>query len=735
MTPEGIVVAAVEQYFSQPKFRKFSIEKKHSIQMGSSKREADVVLVDSNGILAAIAECKREGVEGHGPDQLKSYLSATDTRLGMFANSTEPNDWKFYENLGRNKFNDMTRSEFERWVVEGENNLVTRLLDFFRRFSRPKRSDGEDVDGGSVAPTPPVTPPKPRIIIKDRPLQSEYRENTVEPSLNGKPYYSEQNGFSWAANHQGIAECVPQHIKRIIHNEELEILSTRDELEAEISLLREDVAELEEQLRECEQEIAQRTPQLAEKRENLAGLEVHLKALTVAVSEPSPIEGTPDNSTTELNLPLVAGTPDDSATLQFEALLHEKDNLEQEISQNTQELARKKAALAKLEVELQGPTETELKPIAAEPSSHDARSVKRGFSWMSLITALISTIVFVFLTIYLIIFYASAADKAIFLKTDETEIKTQLEQDLNAGVNEIFKVNTIVNPGALSKAFQEWNLFVVMFPSAFLAFAIVLDYFWEKGKKRLALLLVGLTLGFDVILAIQISEKIHSANAFLSEIREQEAAERGFWMSDLNILTVIFCGFVVSLLVSITYHVMKQRWKEVSPPQERSKAADVRESQIKNEKMQREARFAVLKTEMENLQSEINQLKEKEKATQQKITKAVRTPIETQTVVLKAEMENLQSEIEQLNKKGTAIQSKIDKTRAEIQELSRHRNKRVVNRNKMESQINQFLNGWCRFVAHSVDGTSDGSAEIARIRQVAGETLDHYYQGVPDYPD
>ena len=46
MTPEGIVVAAVERYFSQPKFRQFSIQKEYTVQMGSDNRRADVVLLE-----------------------------------------------------------------------------------------------------------------------------------------------------------------------------------------------------------------------------------------------------------------------------------------------------------------------------------------------------------------------------------------------------------------------------------------------------------------------------------------------------------------------------------------------------------------------------------------------------------------------------------------------------------------------------------------------------------------
>ena len=123
MTPEGIVVAAVEQYFSQPKFREFSVKKEDQIQFGSRLGFADVVLIDSKGNRTTIVECKRDGVKGDGVAQLKSYLCATDTPFGLFANSKEPESWKFYENLGRNRFRDnITCSEFEKRVVKSENN-------------------------------------------------------------------------------------------------------------------------------------------------------------------------------------------------------------------------------------------------------------------------------------------------------------------------------------------------------------------------------------------------------------------------------------------------------------------------------------------------------------------------------------------------------------------------------------------------------------------------------------
>ena len=745
MTPEGIVVAAVEQYFSQPKFQKFSTKQEYQIKMGSDKRRADVVLMNSKGNLVAIAECKRIGIEGNGIDQLKSYLSATDTPLGIFANSTEPDSWNFYENLGKNQFRKIIiRSEFEKRVVKDGHSLVNRVSDFFRRFLRLKpdkpniiKMDGKEpteIETGkeSVELTPSVIPPKHSIdyIIKDKPLQNEYRENTVDVNLNGHdPYYSEQNGFYWAANHQGIAECVPQHIKRIIHNEELEIASTRDEIEQEINDLREEAVALEKQKHACEQEIGIRSQTLAEKKEELAGLEVQLKTLTVTRSELLITEATPDNSNPELfNAPVADRISDNPVIKPLEEeisdLIQEKIEIERAVDDKSQALARKKEEFARLEVESQGPTETELKPTLADSSLYDDLPAKYGFSKMSLIPAIISTAFFVLLATYLFIFYASAVDKAFFLNTEA--IQAQLAQGTYAGVNDV------VNPSALSKAFQgEWNLFVIMFPFVFLAFAIAFDYFWEQGGWMyiVALLLAVFTFVFDCILAVQISQKIHQAKILMGQETEQWA----FRINDLNMWTVIFCGFIVSMLVSIMYHVMNQRWKVVSPPQGKSKASDILELEIKSEKTQRDADIAVLKTEMDNLQNEISRLKEKDNAIQEKIIRTVKTPIETQVVVLKTEMDNLQSEINQLDNRNTTMQQKIEGTDVNIAELSSQRNKRVVNRNKMESQVNQFLNGWCRFVAHSENGTSDVFTQIDRIKQVANDTLDYYYQGIPDY--
>lgn len=114
---EQKVEEAVYGYLSEINIHGFSPRNQHKIQFGSRNGIPDVVLVKGDdGPLAVVAECKGAGYVGHGIEQLKSYLSATDTRFGIFANRSDRNQWKFYENRRHNVFEPITRSQFEKGV-------------------------------------------------------------------------------------------------------------------------------------------------------------------------------------------------------------------------------------------------------------------------------------------------------------------------------------------------------------------------------------------------------------------------------------------------------------------------------------------------------------------------------------------------------------------------------------------------------------------------------------------
>ena len=137
------VVESVYTYLSELGVKGVSPKKEHEIQFGSREGKADVVLVDGDGSFAAIAECKDAGYVGHGIEQLKSYLCATDTRFGIFANRTDPEQWEFYENRRRNQFNQIDRSEFEIGVVEGVATRE-RLKDEIKALEKVKDALGDE---------------------------------------------------------------------------------------------------------------------------------------------------------------------------------------------------------------------------------------------------------------------------------------------------------------------------------------------------------------------------------------------------------------------------------------------------------------------------------------------------------------------------------------------------------------------------------------------------------------
>ena len=131
---ETKVAEAVYTYFNELQVNGFSPDKECQIQFGTRNGSTDVVLADGNGSFAVISECKGAGYVGHGIEQLKSYLSATDTRFGIFANRADDSRWEFYENRRQSQIDQIDRSEFEMGVVNGITTRE-RLKDEIRHLN------------------------------------------------------------------------------------------------------------------------------------------------------------------------------------------------------------------------------------------------------------------------------------------------------------------------------------------------------------------------------------------------------------------------------------------------------------------------------------------------------------------------------------------------------------------------------------------------------------------------
>lgn len=119
---EKEVCEAVTEHFQGSQFNEFTVEINGHIQFGANQKHgiADVVLRGKGRHWAAIVECKSEK-HGDGKiarDQLKSYLSATDTRFGILAFKANPNEWIYCENLRSNVFREIDKSVFEQHVSD-----------------------------------------------------------------------------------------------------------------------------------------------------------------------------------------------------------------------------------------------------------------------------------------------------------------------------------------------------------------------------------------------------------------------------------------------------------------------------------------------------------------------------------------------------------------------------------------------------------------------------------------
>ena len=118
MLSEPKVIQSVIRYLSRPQFSGFNARREVGIQMGSYSGRADIVLYTdtTSPQMVVIVECKGEGITNI--PQLHSYLSASDTELGIFANTDNPNEWHYVKNYRSNQFEEITRADFENRLDE-----------------------------------------------------------------------------------------------------------------------------------------------------------------------------------------------------------------------------------------------------------------------------------------------------------------------------------------------------------------------------------------------------------------------------------------------------------------------------------------------------------------------------------------------------------------------------------------------------------------------------------------
>lgn len=152
--PEDLVVDSVKKHFKSFRYHsKTKLKTEYRVNIGHYKCRADVVLRNENGILVLV-ECKKEGSTGtDGICQLKSYICAADAPLGIFAASTQTDRWRFYENFGRGKIEEINHDQYKilldkltRFDLKKEDRIEKRLNELIEDAAKKEYI----ISGGSI---------------------------------------------------------------------------------------------------------------------------------------------------------------------------------------------------------------------------------------------------------------------------------------------------------------------------------------------------------------------------------------------------------------------------------------------------------------------------------------------------------------------------------------------------------------------------------------------------------
>ena len=494
-------------------------------------------------------------------------------------------------------------------------------------------------------------------------------------------YYSADNGFACAAAAKGVPEALQEHLNVIIRDEELVTEKVISEIQEDIKALAEDKERLEQQ-----------------KLDRQADLDEFVKDLT-----------TKDTRLSELQMEIENPLNIDLETVPYAKALQEKiDENTLKLESNTSELEALQAERTKIETDLEAPTQAELEPVSIEghPISQST-PLEKGF-------ACLTALVLVGLIVYLFIFYASVGDRTFTKGIGTVEEKTQ-----------------IIIPRALSEAWEVKeadndyrNWFVITFPFIFLTLAILAYYCHEhRAWKILAGLLVA-TFFIDAIIAFKISEQMH-------EFTKGEQVPYKLSENLTEVLSVLFLGFGVALLLSYGLYWFMKVWKGARPNQD---AEAQLAKLIRAEKNDRLIELNALNTRIQSLQEKNTNLDEENQNYKDEIELAFKKPIEVEIAGLQTDRERTQAQIQNLDEQIEALQREIDRCETEIENLVNHKDKKALNIKELEVRAHEFVSGWCRYISQSKTELPDAiSTKIAAVQDLAEDTLISYIESL-QYP-
>lgn len=487
-------------------------------------------------------------------------------------------------------------------------------------------------------------------------------------------YHSRDNGFKCAAHVKGIIKPLREHLNVIIRNEELVREKVIAEIQEDIQALAEDKERLEQQKLDRQRDLDEFVKDLTAKDSRLSELQM------------------------EIENPLNIGVEADPYA---KALQEKIDENTIKLEDNTSELETLQEERTKIETDLEAPTQAELEPLSIEghPISQST-PLEKGF-------ACLAAVAFVGLIIYLFIFYASVGDRTFTVGIGTTQEKTQ-----------------IIIPRALSEAWEvkdaesdPRNWFVITFPFIFLTLAILAYYCHEHKTWGPLGGLLAATFAIDFIIAIKISVQMHI-------FTKGEDVPYKLGENLTEVLSVLFLGFGVSLLLSYGFYWFMKVWKGVRPNQD---AEAQLAKLIRAEKNDRLIELNGLNTRIQSLQEKNRNLDEENQDYKDEIELAFRKPIEIEIAGLQTERERVQEQIQNLDAQIESFQREINGCESEIEDLVNRKHKKALDITKLEAQAHEFVTGWCDYILQSQTHLPDTIPnEIAEIQDLAQDTIQSY---------
>lgn len=211
----------------------------------------------------------------------------------------------------------------------------------------------------------------------------------------------------------------------------------------------------------------------------------------------------------------------------------------------------------------------------------------------------IGSVIILFLTVYLFVFYSSASYSAFF--------KNFSSSDTNVA-------QAIFDAQAISKAWADGFtelIFILAIPAVFLGLGFLIHKFSEeKGiSKYLKIFgLIAITFIFDFIIAYEIVEKIYSikqGGSFetLPDMTISMAVQQvNFWL-------IIFAGFVVYVIWGLVFNFTMREYEKMDKVRYTIKYKEQKLAEYKIECKHIKERISNLQNEKDSTQGEIDKLK------------------------------------------------------------------------------------------------------------------------------